>query len=114
VATRRIGPTEKQFTAAVAELAKSLGWRTWHDAATNHARRCPRCGEWTAGARNPPGLPDLLLVRPPRLVFAELKVGKGKPTEMQLAYLADLSKSGAEVYLWRDTDMETIAEVLAR
>lgn len=106
--------TEKAFTAAVIELARTLGWRTWHDVATNRRRRCLRCGEWTPGARNPPGLPDLLLVKPPRLVFAELKVGKNPATEAQLAFLADLSRAGAEVYLWRETDMETIAAILQR
>jgi hypothetical protein len=59
------------------------------------------------------GWPDLALVRPPRLVFAELKRENGKTTEYQDRWLGLLrGVPGVEVFLWRPTDLEQIAVVL--
>jgi hypothetical protein len=52
--------TEKQLQGAVVELAKRLGYLVYH---TFDSRR------------SNPGWPDLVLCKPPRLIFAELKVG---------------------------------------
>jgi hypothetical protein len=54
------------------------------------------------------------MVRPPRIVFAELKAEAGKVTEHQARWLALLSACpGVETYLWRPSDLERIAKVLA-
>ena len=90
--------SEKEFDASVRQLAQMLGWRRYH---TYDSRR------------SEPGFPDLVLVRD-RIIFAELKSEKGKVTARQEAWIAALRTAGAEVYVWRPSDMDAIAEVLSR
>jgi hypothetical protein len=80
--------TEKAFMAQVVKLATLCGWRVYH---THDSRRCV------------PGFPDLVLVHRKRalVVFAELKVGKGKLTPEQEAWLDDLRECGERVRVWR-------------
>ena len=90
--------TEKEFQRQVLDLARILGWRGYH----------PMLSKWSER-----GWPDLTLIRPPRLVFAELKRENGKTTEHQDDWLRLLATvPGIEVYLWRPSDLEDIAEVL--
>ena len=55
--------TEKEFQATVIDMARTFGWMVGF---THDSRR------------SEPGEPDLRLVRPPRVIFAELKTVKGK------------------------------------
>ena len=50
------------------------------------------------------GLPDLLMIHPPRLLWAELKREKAKLTGIQLFFKALLVCSGEEYWLWRPSD----------
>ena len=77
---------EERFQQAVVELAELLGWHVWHD----HDSR-----------RNRPGLPDLILFRPPRLIFAEIKVGTNRCTAEQLDWLGNVEACGVEAVEWR-------------
>jgi hypothetical protein len=54
-------------------------------------------------------------VRPPRIIFAELKMKKGKVSEHQKRWLDGLAEiQGIEVYTWRyPDDIDTILETLA-
>ena len=47
-----------------------------------------------------------------RIVYAELKDEKGKPTDAQCAWLDALDKAGAETYLWRPSMMDEIVAIL--
>ena len=69
--------TEKQLLECVRSLAKGLGWLTYH---THNSRR------------SEPGFPDLVMVRPPRLIFAELKNEKGVVSDAQERWLLELGK----------------------
>lgn len=117
--------TETALQAQVEAVARTLGWRAYH---TRDSRRSES------------GFPDLVLVRPPRLIFAELKrqSAKSQPTAEQQAWLDDVNAvgdaisaellrrmtddelrtpgrlPGVEAYLWRPIDMttKTITEVL--
>ncbi len=102
--------TEKQFEAQVKDLAKLFGWRYYHTWRSIHS---------------PAGFPDVVMVRPPRLIFSELKSEKGKPSPEQEAWLEDLRECHIlvdiigkdemympEVYLWRPRDFEEIVEIL--
>lgn len=84
------------------------------------------------------GFPDLTLVRPPRLILAELKPTKGSPrvtiaeASRRPAWLAhrDIDReqaewlealaavaaagAGLEVYVWRPADLEDVARILHR
>jgi len=69
--------------------------------------------------RSVEGFPDLVLVRPPaggggrgRVVFAELKVGRARPTVAQEAWLEGLRLAGQEAYVWWPEQEAEIVEVL--
>ncbi len=90
--------SEKEFQQAVLEYAKLCGWMCYHTWSSIHS---------------PAGFPDLVLVRPPRVVFAELKVGKREPTPAQREWLILLAScAGVEAYLWRPDNWDEIAEIL--
>ena len=88
--------TEKDFLAQVVRLARLLGWLAYH---THDSRRSAA------------GFPDLVLVRPGRLLFAELKVRSTLTTDQE-AWLAALAAAGAEVFVWTPDQWEQIEEVL--
>ena len=98
--------TESELQKNIIELAELRGWAVVH---INDSR-----------AQRADGLPDLLMVRRPRIVWAELKRernaghNKNDPTLIQQWWLDELEACGAEVYLWRPNDwMEsTIDKIL--
>ena len=99
-------PTEVEFQRQVIDLAHLLGWRVAHfrAALTRHGWRTPVQAD---GA----GFPDLCLVRD-RVIFAELKAGRGRLTVDQQAWAAALSAADAEWQLWRPADLDDIARML--
>ena len=89
---------EKDFQRQVLDLAKLYRWHAYHPALSKWSER---------------GWPDLAMVRPPRIVFAELKAEAGSITEHQARWLALLrSCPGVETYLWRPSDLDAIAAAL--
>lgn len=105
---------EKSFHAQVVKLAAYLGWTMWHDAATNAPRVCWSCKAPSKGPRNASGLPDLLLVREDRILWAELKAQDGVTSPEQREWIARLRAAGETVYVWRPADWPVIEKVLAR
>ena len=90
--------SERDFQRQVLDLARILGWTSYH----------PTLSKWSER-----GWPDLAMVRPPRLVFAELKSETGKTTSHQERWLGLLGLCpGVEAYLWRPSDLDSIATVL--
>jgi hypothetical protein len=89
--------TEEEFQAHVIRLSTMFGWLTYH---TRDSRRSAS------------GFPDLVLVRGPRLIFAELKSVNGKVRDSQADWLTRLRDTKAEVYLWRPNDIDEITEIL--
>jgi hypothetical protein len=90
--------TEKQFQQQVLDLADFYGWEHYHSWLSIHSQT---------------GWPDLALVRPPRLVFAELKRENGKLTANQGHWLGLLERCpGCEVFVWRPHQLQEIAQVL--
>ncbi len=77
-------------------LANMLGWCSYH---TLRSR----------GSKS--GYPDRTCVRE-RIIFAELKREKTKPTPDQVAWLDRLAAAGGEVYLWRPSDLEEVGQIL--
>lgn len=91
---------EKEFQQRVVDYARTLNWAAYH---THDSRR------------SEPGFPDLVLVRGPRLVFAELKTEIGSTTADQERWLDALCKveGRPEVFVWRPSEWESeIMEVL--
>lgn len=93
--------TEKQLQAQVLQLARLSGWRCYH---TYDSRR------------SAPGFPDLVLVRPPRLIFVELKTTTGRLRPTQAEWLDDLAgcEDAPEVHIWRPSSWDEIETTLAR
>lgn len=100
--------TEAEFTDQVLTLAKLTGWRT------AHFRPAMTASGWrTAVQGDGKGFPDLVLVRPPRVIVAELKrTERDKPTPEQLAWLESFGGIAIiEVYVWRATSAEDWATI---
>ena len=90
--------TERELQDKVIELAHVTGWLTYH---TYDSRRSER------------GFPDLVLVRPPRMVVAELKAERGHLTDDQAVWMRALGECpGVEAYVWRPSDWDEIVRVL--
>ena len=90
--------TEKQFESQVKDLAKLYGWNYYHTWRSIHS---------------PAGFPDCVMVRPPRLIFAELKSSKGELSVPQQHWLNVLRECDlVEVYLWKPEQFEEIVEKL--
>lgn len=90
--------TEKEWTAQVVELARTLGYKRYHTYRSKHSES---------------GWPDEALVRD-RLILAELKRESGKVSDAQQQWLDALAGAGQEVYLWRPSDLEEVGLVLSR
>jgi hypothetical protein len=96
--TLHLRESEERFLQAIRELAHALRWATYH---TRNSRRSDQ------------GWPDLVMARPPRLVVAELKVGKRRPTDAQQAWLDALAGCPpVEAFVWYPKDWDEIVEVL--
>lgn len=90
---------EAAFHAYVVELAELLGWWIWHDRDSRGNRA---------------GLPDLILVRPPRVLFVELKTETGRTRRDQAEVLSMLADCpGVETYLWRPSQRAELEQILA-
>ena len=90
--------TEKQWQAWVIEAAHTFGWHVYH---TYDSRRSQA------------GYPDLTLMRPPDVLFVELKTEKGKLSASQ-RFTAVLLEAcpGVGYYLWRPSDSDEAVQVL--
>lgn len=100
--------SEQAFQKQVLDLAKLCGWLVAHfrPAWTGKGWRTPVQAD---GA----GFPDLVLVKPPRLIFAELKAQGRKTTPDQDKWLDILrTVPGVEVYLWTVDNFDDIISVL--
>lgn len=89
---------EKEWQAQVLELSARCGWDFRYH--TYDSRRCQE------------GFPDLVLVKPPRIIFAELKVGRRKVTKDQSAWLEALAACGQESYVWYPDDLDAVRDIL--
>jgi hypothetical protein len=100
-AVRRVAigdESEKHFQSRVVKLAQLYGWVCWHTLDSTGTR----AGEL-----------DLRLLRPPRVIFAELKSQHGRVRLEQAQTIALLERCpGVETYLWRPSDWQQIVEVL--
>jgi len=100
MATIAVKLSEDEFTDQVIELFQLYGWKVVH---FDRARK--KNGGWRTPIRGDPGSPDILAARCGKVIHAELKVGRNKPTEDQEQWLHHL---GEGAYLWYPCDWETI------
>lgn len=91
---------EKDFTSRLIYEAHLAGWDlAYHTFDSRHSAK---------------GFPDLVLLRPPRIIFAELKMNKRKLSPSQEEWIAQLKEVPTiEAYVWRyPADVEPILKVL--
>jgi hypothetical protein len=101
-------PDERSFQAVVVETAQLAGWRVAHFRAAKTAK-----GWRTPVTADGAGWPDLVLVRPPRIIFAELKSETGELRPRQAEWLDVLRLlPQVEVRLWRPADWNALVEDL--
>jgi hypothetical protein len=105
--------SEKAFQSRIVDYARLSGWLVYH---TFDSRR------------SQPGFPDLVMVRGPELIFAEVKTDTGKLHVTQSTWIDALSRVGAAltaidekndvtpvgVYVWRPSAWDAIVGVLSR
>ena len=90
--------SEKDLQGSVLETMRWQGWMCYH---TFDSRR-------SAG-----GFPDLVAVRPPRLMFVEFKSEKGKLSSLQIDWLDELVQAHDEVYVVRPSTQDAFMKVVA-
>jgi hypothetical protein len=71
-------------------------------------------GRWvTAVSGDGVGFFDLVMIRGPRTIFAELKSEKGKLSHEQNKWIVTAKECpGVEVYVWRPSDIKNIERTL--
>ena len=91
--------SEAQWQQTVIEAAELFGWWVFHD----HDSR-----------RNQAGFPDLVLIRPPRVMFLELKRETGKVSKAQKGVLDMLDECpGVEADVARPSNWPALVEWLS-
>jgi hypothetical protein len=91
--------THRQFQTNVLQLAKILGYTCY----------------WTwRSIHSPAGWLDLILIRSPRFIVAELKTEKDKLKPAQQECFDALKNCGIEAYVWRPHQFEEIGRILRR
>ena len=93
-----LGVTEQDFQRQVVAAARMLGFEAYHAFDSR---------------RSEAGFPDCVLVKPPRIIFCELKSEKGQLSSAQTRWLNTLRECpGAEVYCWRPSAIDEVLKVL--
>lgn len=100
--------SEASFQKAVIDLARLNGWIVAHFRPAQNSR-----GEWrTPVAADGKGFPDLVLVRE-RVLFRELKTDRGRLSQEQWSWIAQLGDAGADAGVWMPRDWDRIVEELS-
>lgn len=101
--------SEEQFTKQVIQFAQLHGWMIAHFRAA-----MTKSGKWiTAVQGDGKGFPDLIAVRGEKVIVAELKVGRNKPSPEQEQWLRRFAEAGIQAYIWRPEYWTEIEGVLA-
>src|SRR5262245_47045281 len=95
----QLAMSEAEMLSILRQAAGTCNWRCYHTARSD---------------RSEPGWPDLVLCRPPELLFVELKTMRGRLSEPQALWLNDLQASGVEVLLVRPSTLDALLERLAK
>lgn len=115
--------SEAAFQDKVITLARLRGW------VVHHCRPCRTEKGWRTAITGNAGFPDLVLAREGHVIVAELKSARGRLSDAQAYWLAQLSNTDPDewqtgdltirflpaltVAVWRISDLKNIAEVLA-
>jgi hypothetical protein len=100
--------SEDDWLAFVTARAEAAGWSWRHITRSTVATKRGQVGDHDAR-----DIPDLLLWRPPRFLFRELKKTGGRPTQGQLEFVAAMKACGIDADFWWPRDLERVLEELA-
>jgi hypothetical protein len=99
--------SERDWQEQVTELAHLYGW-DWNHTRTSRGKG----GKWVT-ATSCVGFPDITAWHPAgRVMFVELKTETGKVRPEQERVLASLTAAGAEVHVWRPSDLPAVQAAL--
>jgi len=91
--------TERDWRQQVLTWAEREGWLRYFTFDSRHSIA---------------GFPDVVLCRPPRLLFCELKTQRGRVTLAQTAWIQALrAVPGIEVHVWRPGDEVAVKHTLS-
>lgn len=102
--------SEKDLQRCVIAYGKDHGWLVHHSSPAQVKDR-----RWVTPVWGHPGHPDTILLRPPRLVIAELKAPGGATSDMQDVWIdrySQLPGTTVEVYIWWPRDWRRIRDLL--
>lgn len=102
-----IPQNETAWMKVVTTAAAQAGWQWLHIGRVGKHRANGAKG--TLGK----GWPDLVLVKPGRLVFAELKMDGEQLSYEQTVVRLELMNAGADFHIWRPSDFAQMMDVLA-
>lgn len=97
--------SEKDFQATVIKAAWMAGWKYYHPPDNK-----PNAAGWSQ--KIVAGFPDLVLVKPPKMMFVELKRETGETTEEQDEWLQAFRDCGIVSYVWRPSQIVEILKIL--
>lgn len=89
--------SEKDFQQLILDLATVFGWLCYH---TYDSRRSAA------------GFPDLVLCRPPQVIYVELKATRGVLSWEQRAWGELLTACRCDWRVWRPSDWQQIVDTL--
>jgi ribosomal protein L37E len=95
VTPAELAASEKDFQDEVEKLARRCGWKVYH---TRDSRK------------SAVGFPDLVALRPPRSLIAELKIPPNTPTAEQQTWLELFEACGWDTRVWVPADWSLIEE----
>lgn len=99
--------TEADFLNQIIELAHLYQWRV------QHVRPAWSNKGWRSPIQGDSGFPDLVLMKPPRVILAEVKSNKGRLSPEQRDWVTALDICpGVETYIWRPRMWDDIVEIL--
>ncbi len=110
----RIKITEAEFQQTIIDAAHLFGWRVAH---FRPARVLVNGQETyrTAVSADGAGFPDLILVKPPRLLVVEIKSDRGRLSFKQEEWFVDFMQCGIECHIWKPRDnWQAIEDCLRR
>ena len=97
--------SEKEFQSTLIDAVQKMGGLAYHAHDSRREVVTKDGDRILVGDADAKGYPDLTIVtRDKRVIFAELKVGKREPTEVQWVWLRALPNHQA--YLWRPEDFD--------
>jgi len=102
---------EKELQADLMKLAKEWGWKPCH---FHDSRRMVTRGgkSFMIGDADAKGFPDLVLARPPEILFVELKAELGDTSPEQDEWLALLDGCGLTTMVIRPSNREILERKL--